>query len=38
MKYIQKHYSLKLPASTLEGATNNVNQQNITLPCKFASP
>ena len=26
MKYIQKHYLLKLPACTLEGATNNANQ------------
>ena len=41
MKYVQKHYSLKLPACTLEGATSNANQcwiQNITLPYKFVGP
>ena len=41
MKYIQKHYLLKLPACTLEWDTNNVNQcwiQNITLPYKFVGP
>ena len=41
MKYVHKHYSLKQPACTLEGATNNANQcwiQNKTLPYKFVSP
>ena len=41
MKYLQKHYLLKLPACTLEGATNNANQcwvLHITPPYKFVSP
>ena len=41
MKYIQKHYSLKLQGYIPEGITNNAYQywiQNITLPYKFVGP